>query len=160
MPKAIRKKKKFIDPKNERAQTFALIHRSQRDPLAADDDAPQRLLQVIRESVPDQNENNSSENEKRKQIKDQKEEERKYGVFYDDDYNYMQHLKIPENDWTEIRRTGEFLQDVARATKSPGKPSDDGKSLTQTKIEKSVKVKQILKCDKNMRCYRKTSLEN
>ena len=41
------KKKRFIDPKNERTQTFALIHRSQKDPLAADPDAPQRLLQPM-----------------------------------------------------------------------------------------------------------------
>merc|ERR1719347_1477521 len=36
-----------------------------------------------------------------------KEEERKYGVFYEDDYNYLQHLKDPtvvEHDWSEADR--------------------------------------------------------
>ena len=36
------KKKKFIDKKN--AVTFHLVHRSQRDPLQAADDVPQRVL--------------------------------------------------------------------------------------------------------------------
>ena len=36
------RKKKFIDKKN--AVTFHLVHRSQRDPLQADDDAPQHVL--------------------------------------------------------------------------------------------------------------------
>lgn len=137
--KAIRKKKKFIDPKNERTTTFSLIHRSQKDPLAADDDAPQRLLQVIRESVPDQNENkNAHENSKGKQVKKQKEEEREFGVFYDDEYNYLQHLKNREidRDWSEL---DEFLQDVPKATKSPGKLSDAGNSSSPTSKE-GVKV--------------------
>ena len=37
-----RRKKHFIDKKN--AVTFHLVHRSQRDPLQADEDAPQRVL--------------------------------------------------------------------------------------------------------------------
>lgn len=36
------KTKKFIDKKN--AVTFNLVHRSQKDPLAADEKAPQRVL--------------------------------------------------------------------------------------------------------------------
>ena len=47
MPKAKSKKKKFIDPKNEPTQTFTVIHRSEKDPLAADSDAPQRILQPL-----------------------------------------------------------------------------------------------------------------
>lgn len=37
-----KKKKPFIEKK--KAVTFHLVHRSQRDPLAADDTAPQRVL--------------------------------------------------------------------------------------------------------------------
>lgn len=37
-----KKKKPFIEKK--KAVTFHLVHRSQRDPLAADDAAPQRVL--------------------------------------------------------------------------------------------------------------------
>ncbi|NXC44453.1 LTV1 protein, partial [Penelope pileata] len=69
------KKKPFIEKK--KAVTFHLVHRSQRDPLAADDTAPQRVL------LPAQ----KGHEERRR------EEQRKYGVFFDDDYDYLQHLK-------------------------------------------------------------------
>uniref|UniRef100_A0A8C3SJ27 Protein LTV1 homolog n=1 Tax=Chelydra serpentina TaxID=8475 RepID=A0A8C3SJ27_CHESE len=69
------RKKPFIERK--KAVTFHLVHRSQRDPLAADDTAPQRVL------LPSQ----KGDEEQRR------EEQRKYGVFFDDDYNYLQHLK-------------------------------------------------------------------
>lgn len=36
------RRKKFIDKRN--AVTFHLVHRSQRDPLQADDEAPERVL--------------------------------------------------------------------------------------------------------------------
>ncbi|XP_056136318.1 protein LTV1 homolog [Lampris incognitus] len=70
-----RKKKSFIEKK--KAVTFHLVHRSQRDPLAADEKAPQHVL------VP----TSKLEAEKRW------EEQRSFGVFFDDDYNYLQHLK-------------------------------------------------------------------
>ncbi|KAG8577521.1 hypothetical protein GDO81_010209, partial [Engystomops pustulosus] len=70
-----RKKKPFIEKK--KAVTFHLVHRSQRDPLAADETAPQRVLLPA----------DKVETEKRKA------EQRQYGVFFDDDYNYLQHLK-------------------------------------------------------------------
>ncbi|XP_019645219.1 PREDICTED: protein LTV1 homolog [Branchiostoma belcheri] len=71
-----RKKKKFIDNKN--AVTFHLVHRSQRDPLLADEDKPQHVLQEV-----------SASSEKRR------EEQRKYGVYFEDEYDYLQHLKEP-----------------------------------------------------------------
>ncbi|XP_063739221.1 protein LTV1 homolog [Eleginops maclovinus] len=72
-----RKKKSFIEKK--KAVTFHLVHRSQRDPLAADEKAPQHvLLQTGKVEV-----------EKRL------EEQREFGVFFDDNYNYLQHLKEP-----------------------------------------------------------------
>ncbi|KFO78021.1 Protein LTV1, partial [Cuculus canorus] len=83
------KKKPFIEKK--KAVTFHLVHRSQRDPLAADDTAPQRVL------LPTQKVNTltkyisvyiSKGHEERR-----REEQRKYGVFFDDDYDYLQHLK-------------------------------------------------------------------
>ena len=88
--------------------------------------------------MPDQNENITSKNENKKHDKEQKEEERKYGVFFDDDYNYMQHLKDREvdRDWSELDR---FLQDAPNATKSSEKQSIGGKSLPQTKREE-IKV--------------------
>lgn len=53
------------------------MHRSQKDPLTADDSAPQRVLLPALKG----------DDEKRR------EEQRKYGVFFDDDYDYLQHLK-------------------------------------------------------------------
>jgi protein LTV1 len=73
--KARTKKRPFIDRRNERTTTFALVHRSQKDPLAADSDAPQRVLQQLPEVVK------------------RKEEERSHGIFYEDEYDYLQHLK-------------------------------------------------------------------
>ncbi|XP_077574927.1 protein LTV1 homolog [Stigmatopora nigra] len=70
-----RKKKSFIDKKN--AVSFHLVHRSQKDPLVADEKAPQRvLLPTVKADV-----------EKRRL------EQRNFGVFFDDDYDYLQHLK-------------------------------------------------------------------
>ena len=40
-------------------------------------------------------------------MKPQKEEQVKFGVFYDDDYNYLQHLKdrtVVEHDWSKADR--------------------------------------------------------
>ncbi|XP_025722043.1 protein LTV1 homolog isoform X2 [Callorhinus ursinus] len=72
-----RKKKPFIEKK--KAVSFHLVHRSQRDPLAADETAPQRVL------LPTQKINDE----------ERRAEQRKYGVFFDDDYDYLQHLKEP-----------------------------------------------------------------
>lgn len=69
------KRKPFIDKK--KAVTFSLIHRSQKDPLQADEDAPQRVLQPFEKPT----------------AEDRYEEQRKWGVFYDDEYDYLQHLK-------------------------------------------------------------------
>jgi len=89
MPKPTHKKAPFIDKKS--AVSFHLVHRSQQDPLAADEDAPQHVLKLVDKS------------EKAKV----KGEEREYGVFFDDDYNYLQHLKDREeveHDWSEADR--------------------------------------------------------
>ncbi|XP_047505856.1 protein LTV1 homolog [Pieris napi] len=83
MPKT---KKKFIDRK--KAVTFNLVHRSQRDPLAADETAPQRVLVPVNANIPPR-----KEKEPELSKDQQKEEQRKYGIYFDDDYNYLQHLK-------------------------------------------------------------------
>ncbi|XP_042620501.1 protein LTV1 homolog [Cyprinus carpio] len=70
-----RKKKSFINKKN--AVCFHLVHRSQKDRLAADETAPRHvLLPAAKVEV-----------EKRKQ------DQCKFGVFFDDDYNYLQLLR-------------------------------------------------------------------
>ncbi|XP_070775988.1 protein LTV1 homolog [Enoplosus armatus] len=70
-----RKKKSFIEKK--KAVTFHLVHRSQRDPLAADEKAPQHVLLPA----------------SKVEVEKRREEQREFGVFFDDDYNYLQHLK-------------------------------------------------------------------
>ncbi|CAH1775437.1 unnamed protein product [Owenia fusiformis] len=88
------RKKRFIDKKN--AVTFHLVHRSQRDPLQADEDASKHVLLPVEGDV----------------AKRKKEEERKFGVFYDDDYDYMQHLR----DVDEINQV-EPVQQLSRGHK-------------------------------------------
>jgi len=72
------KKKQFIDKKN--STTYRLVHRSLQDPLAADNDADQQVLVELGGGEPS--------------LEDSRlEEQREHGVFYDDEYNYLQHLK-------------------------------------------------------------------
>ncbi|XP_036953949.1 protein LTV1 homolog [Acanthopagrus latus] len=90
-----RKKKSFIEKK--KAVTFHLVHRSQRDPLAADEKAPQHvLLPTAKVDV-----------EKRR------EEQREFGVFFDDDYDYLQHLKEASGT-TELVASGPSHTDRQR----------------------------------------------
>ncbi|OXU28929.1 hypothetical protein TSAR_007434 [Trichomalopsis sarcophagae] len=99
MPKG--KTKKFIDKKN--SVTFQLVHRSQRDPLAADENAPQRVLIPTGSKQAQQHSNtNSLSSDKRK------EEQQKYGVFFDDEYDYLQHLKDVNTltaEWEKVEPT-------------------------------------------------------
>ncbi|CAH1738181.1 unnamed protein product [Aphis gossypii] len=74
MPK---NKRKFIEKKN--SVTFHVVHRSQHDPLVTDETAPQHVL------VPQQPTQSKG--------KKNKDEEAKYGIYFDDDYDYLQHLK-------------------------------------------------------------------
>jgi len=103
MPKAKSKKKKFIDPKNEQTQTFAVIHRSQKDPLAADSDAPQRILQPLESKG-----------------KKSKEEERELGVFYDDEYDYLQHMKT-RDEFLSDNVLDEFTLEASAPTVKPAR---------------------------------------
>ncbi|CAG5108562.1 Similar to ltv1: Protein LTV1 homolog (Xenopus laevis), partial [Cotesia congregata] len=79
------KVKKFIDKDN--SVTFHLVHRSQQDPLITDENAPQRVL------VPVDNEKHDKDPAKNNLKQKKKEEQEKYGIFFDDDYDYLQHLK-------------------------------------------------------------------
>ncbi|XP_017786723.1 PREDICTED: protein LTV1 homolog [Nicrophorus vespilloides] len=85
-------KKKFIDKKN--SVSFHLVHRSQQDPLTADENAPQRVLLPV------------NDQSKAKQPEKRKEEQQKFGVFFDDDYNYLQHLRTVDRtaEWVEIEK--------------------------------------------------------
>mgnify|MGYP002803859257 CR=1 FL=1 len=89
------KKKKFIDKKN--AVSFRLVHRSQRDPLQADEESSKHVLLPVgdSESLPDHID--QATGYQRGTIQERKKEEQEFGVFYDDDYDYLQHLK-PRTD--------------------------------------------------------------
>ncbi|XP_029159315.1 protein LTV1 homolog [Nylanderia fulva] len=98
MPKG--KKKKFIDKKD--SVTFHLVHRSQKDPLVADETAPQRVLVPVGKIQTAKTEKKTVDGEKRK------EEQRKYGIYFDDDYNYLQHLRDVNTlsvEWERIENT-------------------------------------------------------
>lgn len=71
-----RKKKVFIEKK--KAVTFHLVHRSQKDPLVTDEKAPQHVLLPAAKV----------------EVEKRREEQRQFGVFFDDDYDYLQHLKV------------------------------------------------------------------
>lgn len=82
-------KKRFIDKKN--SITFTLVHRSQKDPLLVDESAPQHVLKQLK-----------SGNDKDKVKK--KEEQIKYGIYFDDEYDYLQHLRDPKDNPVAMER--------------------------------------------------------
>ncbi|XP_043270771.1 protein LTV1 homolog [Venturia canescens] len=109
MPKG--KSKKFIDKKN--SVTFHLVHRSQQDPLAADETAPQRVL------VPVGDAQQHKQEKKPVDLKKRKEEQQKYGIFFDDEYDYLQHLKDVKSlpvEWERVENANhkEKEKDVSK----------------------------------------------
>uniref|UniRef100_A0A182JRK4 Protein LTV1 homolog n=1 Tax=Anopheles christyi TaxID=43041 RepID=A0A182JRK4_9DIPT len=89
-------KKKFIDKKT--AVTFRLVNRSQHDPLYVDETAPQHVLVPVR--VPPKYasliaNSNRPVTEGKIDAAKRKKEQTKYGIFFDDDYDYLQHLREP-----------------------------------------------------------------
>lgn len=94
------KTKRFIDKKN--SVTFHLVHRSQRDPLVADETAPQRVLVPAGDTQAAKAEKKALDSEKRK------EEQQKFGIYYDDDYNYLQHVRDVKTlsvEWQRVENT-------------------------------------------------------
>ncbi|MFH4976604.1 hypothetical protein AB6A40_003313 [Gnathostoma spinigerum] len=85
-------KKKWIDKKH--SVTFRLVHRSQKDPLIVDDTLGEHVLQPVKTK--------------------NREEQIKYGIYYDDDYNYLQHLRSVN----ELCETGDMERSIVRAPKS------------------------------------------
>lgn len=124
MPKG--KSKKFIDKKN--SVTFQLVHRSQRDPLIADDDAPLRILRPLTD--PQAGKHLKKDADKRK------EELEKYGIHFDDDYDYMQHLRSSEKQSTEWER-------IENSNCSQKKEIDKTKFNLPAKIFESAEEEKI-----------------
>ena len=87
-----------INKKN--AVTFKLVHRSQRDPLIADETAPQHVLVECPRRVKEKKSldlfDQQQQQTSSQSVEQRKTEQRKFGVYYDDDYDYLQHLKATE----------------------------------------------------------------
>jgi len=122
------KTKKFIDKKN--SVTFGLVHRSQRDPLAADETAPQRVLVPLAskaEKTAEKTEAAPSDLKRGDTVK-RKEQQTELGIYFDDDYNYLQHLKdvnkTTEWELIEDRNNSKVWKaPVAKGLSSGVKPS-------------------------------------
>ncbi|XP_023018855.2 LTV1 ribosome biogenesis factor [Leptinotarsa decemlineata] len=65
----------------KRAVTFQLVHRSQQDPLVADENAPQRVLLPV------------DGKESKKDNENPIEEKYQYDIIHDEEYNYLEYLK-------------------------------------------------------------------
>ncbi|XP_034543773.1 protein LTV1 homolog isoform X2 [Notolabrus celidotus] len=113
-----RKKKSFIEKK--KAVTFHLVHRSQRDPLAADEKAPQHVLLPAAKV----------DAEKRR------EEQREFGVFFDDDYNYLQHLKEAESltEWVSSGPSQTRVRDDDEGEEEEEEEEDADKTIPASSI--------------------------
>lgn len=74
--------------------TFKLQNRSQRDPLIVDETAPQHVLTAVGGNV------GFSDTFSEKTVHREKrwEQQKLHGVGYEDDYDYMQHLKVSKED--------------------------------------------------------------
>uniref|UniRef100_A0A182VTB9 Protein LTV1 homolog n=1 Tax=Anopheles minimus TaxID=112268 RepID=A0A182VTB9_9DIPT len=126
-------KKKFIDKKT--AVTFRLVNRSQHDPLYVDETAPQHVLVPVR--VPPKYANliaNSSRPvvEGKVDAAKRKKEQAKYGIFFDDDYDYLQHLREPDRNevvWEPVN---------SKPTKQPTKPDTNEESDVRIQLPSSV----------------------
>ena len=114
------RKKPFIE-KGEGVK-FYLVHRSQKDPLYLDESLGEHVLVP---ADPDTNRNlvesvnglnssanrNKSESEKEAAKRKRLEEQQKFGIYYEDDYNYLQHLReIEDEDQVEMEKQDAALQ--------------------------------------------------
>ncbi|XP_003377727.1 protein LTV1-like protein [Trichinella spiralis] len=96
-----RKKKPFINKKT--AVIFTLGHRSQKDPLISTDASPYVL---IPENEPSSSAAASGVQSNTLSEADRLKEQKKYGIFFDDDYDYLQHLK-DTNELTKLDLSAE-----------------------------------------------------
>ena len=118
------RKKPFIE-KNEGIK-FYLVHRSQKDPMfldeslgehvlvPADPDTNQKLVEAVNglQLTGTKRTETEIEEAKRKRL----EEQQKFGIYFDDNYNYLQHLKevdheedIAELDKPDMLRVGSVM---------------------------------------------------
>ena len=131
MPRTKKRGKQFIDMKN--AITFKLVARSTDDPLFCDSSAPQYVLveKKTREVIPIELDDDKCEKKKNLPIDARREEQAKFGVYFDDDYNYLQHL-IDAEDVPTLKGI-----DIVNKPKSGDDfkivdPGDDGQPSTSS----------------------------
>ena len=66
------------------------------------------------------------------------EEERKFGVFYDDDYDYMQHLKQKEDLYKDFTDMDEFLSIKKKSDKGEGGEPEEKSRQNNIQLPSSV----------------------
>lgn len=122
------KKKPFINKNAEGTYSYRLVHRSQKDPLAADSESSPFVLQQYekkdggeRRDAPEQSPDAHPSGKPRAGGGDtalsRKEEQLKYGVFFDDEYDYMQHLRPSGAPDAAVAYADE--KELARLLKNP-----------------------------------------
>lgn len=98
-----KRKHKFIDKK--KAVTFRLVNRSQQDPLIVDANAPQHVLMPIGATAGPDAQPGPSKSRATPDLAKKRKDQISYGIYYEDDYDYLQHLRDPgrqETFWEEI----------------------------------------------------------
>ncbi|XP_064383556.1 protein LTV1 homolog isoform X2 [Halichondria panicea] len=119
-----RKKKPFIDKKN--SQTYRLVPRSQQDPLAENVDEAQHVLKALQDPPPSEDHH--------------LQEQFKYGIDYEDEYDYLQHLKEPGTAVLQPVRMADRDQPTIGGEKKLGLPGD----LFGTEVAVEGKMGKIL----------------
>lgn len=119
-----RKTKPFISKKTDKVHNFRLVHRSQRDPLIADEDAPERVLVPFTPSnqprgaeedagaFAEKESAISSARARERALYDRKAKNAELGIFFDDDYDYSQHVRERGQEGAEAT-----LADLAEVSK-------------------------------------------
>lgn len=133
-----RKKRPFIDKEN--SVSFKLVERSQNDPLYFDENAPQYVLvekQTKQTVYLDEDNDEKNVPSTSKSAIDRKAEQVKYGIYYDDDYDYLQHLV----DVDEIPNVKFDIQ-PKESSKNPGimLPSSLFESTVKEKVDLGKKA--------------------
>lgn len=83
-----------------------MVNRSQQDPLIVDEKAPQNVLVQVKKRHDEASKAIKQQPETDLPPEKRRKEQNKFGIFFDDDYNYLQHLREPgeENElfWEEV----------------------------------------------------------
>lgn len=111
-----------------------MLHRSQRDPLIATDDGDRVLAPIEGVEKLKITDGNSSASSKSLNLHERKLQQAKLGITFDDDYDYLQHLKDVNEVYSlvPIKERYRILPD--------GKAVDSGKDITPTTVSFRHKI--------------------